>query len=88
MSPMKLTAFNYGTTELAENQIFPGGDPQTMRPIALLFFLIETEERRILVDTGSVIVHIFIQEEREYYDLERLWGDADEMDISEILKPE
>jgi len=52
MSPMKLTAFNYGTTELAENQIFPGGDPQTMCPIALLFFLIETEERRILVDTG------------------------------------
>lgn len=32
--------------------------------------------RWILVDLGDVIVHVFHQEERSYYNLERLWGDA------------
>ena len=30
----------------------------------------------ILIDYGDLIVHIFAQEEREFYDLERLWSDA------------
>lgn len=32
--------------------------------------------RWILMDYGSLIVHIFQQDERLYYNLERLWGDA------------
>ncbi len=32
--------------------------------------------RWILVDLGDVIVHVFVPEERELYNLERLWGDA------------
>lgn len=32
--------------------------------------------RWILLDYGNVIVHIFHQEDREFYDLERLWADA------------
>lgn len=36
--------------------------------------------RWILIDFGSVVVHIFLQEEREYYNLERLWGDAERID--------
>lgn len=31
----------------------------------------------ILLDYGSVVVHIFIKEARDYYKLEGLWGDAD-----------
>jgi ribosome-associated protein len=32
--------------------------------------------RWVLVDYGSVIVHVFVPEEREYYGLERLWAKA------------
>lgn len=32
--------------------------------------------RWILVDIGDVICHVFHQEERNHYNLERLWGDA------------
>jgi ribosome-associated protein len=33
----------------------------------------------ILMDYGDVIVHIFQQPEREFYNLERLWADAKEI---------
>ena len=36
----------------------------------------ETEGRWVLLDYVDVVVHCFAQEEREYYDLERLWRDA------------
>ncbi len=32
--------------------------------------------RWIVLDYGHVIVHLFRQEERDYYKLEKLWGDA------------
>lgn len=31
----------------------------------------------ILLDAGDVIVHVFTPEQREFYNLERLWGGAD-----------
>ncbi|MBQ9976032.1 MAG: MBL fold metallo-hydrolase [Clostridia bacterium] len=49
---MKLTAFQYGKTELAEAMIFENGSFDIKQPIALLFFLIETGDRKILVDVG------------------------------------
>ncbi|MBC8530130.1 ribosome silencing factor [Christensenellaceae bacterium NSJ-44] len=35
------------------------------------------EGRWVIQDFGDVVVHIFHQQEREFYDLERLWTDGD-----------
>ncbi len=39
----------------------------------------------ILLDFGELVVHIFDKEHREFYDLERVWGDAPEI-TEEISK--
>ena len=39
----------------------------------------------ILLDYIDVIVHVFSDEAREFYDLDRLWQDGKEIDISEIV---
>ena len=41
-----------------------------------------------LLDYGSIVVHVFTQEAREFYSLERLWADAENVDISDIILPE
>ena len=42
------------------------------------------ESTWILLDYGDIIVHIFTEEKRQYYDLEHLWGDAPRVDISSL----
>lgn len=39
----------------------------------------------ILMDYGTVVVHIFQKETRTFYDLERLWKDGRQMDMVELL---
>ncbi len=39
----------------------------------------------VLMDYGCVIVHVFMEEAREFYGLERLWADAQDIDVSEIV---
>ena len=41
----------------------------------------------LLMDFSSVVVHVFTDEARKFYDLERLWADAQEIDLSEVLIP-
>ncbi len=45
------------------------------------------EARWILIDLGDVIAHVFHRDERSYYNLERLWGDAPLENIESELTP-
>jgi len=38
-----------------------------------------------LLDYSSVVVHVFTEEAREFYSLERLWSDAAPVDVSQWL---
>ena len=38
-----------------------------------------------LLDYGTIVIHVFTEEAREFYSLERLWADAETVDISEII---
>ena len=38
-----------------------------------------------LLDYGSIVVHVFTEEARQFYDLERLWADAEQVDLKDIL---
>ena len=38
-----------------------------------------------LLDFGSVVVHVFTDEARKFYDLERLWADAEFVDMKEVI---
>ena len=38
-----------------------------------------------LLDYGTIVVHVFTEEAREFYSLERLWADAEEINISDII---
>ena len=41
-----------------------------------------------LLDFGSIVVHVFTPEARQFYDLERLWADAEEIDLKDIIVAE
>ena len=38
----------------------------------------------ILLDFGDIIVHVFNQEDRLFYDLERIWSDGKTVDVNEL----
>lgn len=38
------------------------------------------DARWVLMDYGDFVVHVFLDDAREYYDLERLWSDGPRLD--------
>ncbi len=41
-----------------------------------------------LLDYGCVVIHVFTEEAREFYGLERLWADAEAVDLKDIIVEE
>src|SRR5687768_6313129 len=57
-----------------ERQIKLGGGPAPLRVEGL------DDARWVLLDYGDFVVHVFLDEVRDYYELERLWSDAERVD--------
>ena len=62
-----------------EHQVKAGGGPSPLRIEGL------DDARWVLVDYGDFVVHVFLDEVRTYYDLERLWSDAAKVDWERLV---
>ena len=60
-----------------EHQIHVAGGPKPKRIEGL------QERQWVLMDYGDVVVHVFQHDQREFYDLERLWSDVPRLDWSD-----
>ena len=41
-----------------------------------------------LLDYGCLVIHVFTDDARKFYDLERVWADAEVIDLSDIVLPD
>lgn len=57
-----------------EMQVHRAGGPKPKRIEGL------DDRQWVLMDYGDVVVHVFQQEQRDFYDLERLWADVPRFD--------
>lgn len=60
--------------EEVERQVKDAGGASPLRIEGL------ADSRWVLLDYGDFVVHVFLDEVRRYYDLERLWSDAPKVD--------
>ena len=60
--------------EEVERKVDEAGGPKPLRVEGL------DDARWVLMDYGDFVVHVFLDEVRRYYELERLWSDAPRLD--------
>lgn len=63
-----------------ERQVKAAGGPAPLRIEGL------DDATWVLIDYGDFVTHVFLDEVREYYDLERLWSDAAKIDWEALVK--
>ena len=47
----------------------------------------DTGNTWIILDYADIIVHVFYKETRSFYKLEGLWGDGEQVDITNLIEP-
>ncbi|MEY2406537.1 MAG: ribosome-associated protein [Acidimicrobiaceae bacterium] len=63
--------------EEVERAVADAGGPRPLRVEGL------DDRRWVLLDYGAFVVHVFLQEARDYYELERLWSDVPRVEWAE-----
>ncbi len=71
---------NKALIDEVEKQLTEAGEPPLKREG-------QRSDMWVLIDFGCVVVHVFTEEARKFYDLERLWSDSEEIDLSTLLRP-
>lgn len=56
---LSLYAFKYAQSTISENRVYRGGSKSRRIPISFLFYMIEVDDRRILVDAGCESIRGF-----------------------------
>ena len=75
---MEVTCIGFGALPMQRCTMDEAGEPMLSR-----------EGHRggtwVLMDFGSLVVHVFTAEARKFYDLERLWQDGHQVNLSSVL---
>ena len=73
-----------GTTD-RQVQSITSSIEESMKKAGTLPLGIEGEKggRWVLMDYADIVVHVFYEPVREFYDIERLWSDAPKMEVDE-----
>jgi ribosome-associated protein len=64
--------------EEVERRVRETGGPRPLRIEGL------ADAQWVLMDYGDFVVHVFLEEVRRYYDLERLWSDVPRIPFDEV----
>ncbi|MEZ5243960.1 MAG: ribosome silencing factor [Acidimicrobiales bacterium] len=72
----------HAIVDAIEERLARDGGPSPVR--------VEGKEARewVLMDYGSFVVHVFHQEQRDFYQLEKLWGDRPRLEWEPVRTPE